>query len=236
MIQVGDLVHRGPDSAGVLALVDRYLGEQPDQWVQLVGNHEAQYLRPPAFEWPETISDDDAGLLVRWWSTGQMRVAAAVEAAGEHFLVTHAGLTEGFWERALDRLPAAEQTARALNSFIGEHDDVIFSAGEMLGGGAPNLLAGPVWASAAAELIPSWLESGRPLPFSQIHGHSRAMGWRGGRESGATGVAAVTTFDPQTAQETATLPGGRIVGIDPGHGRKPHRPWRAFVLSGDVSR
>src|ERR1700755_2285929 len=44
VVQVGDLIDRGPDSAGVLDLVDRYLDNQPAQWVQLIGNHEAQYL------------------------------------------------------------------------------------------------------------------------------------------------------------------------------------------------
>ena len=45
VVQVGDLVHRGPDSDGVVALVDRYLREQPEHWVQLAGNHEGQYVR-----------------------------------------------------------------------------------------------------------------------------------------------------------------------------------------------
>jgi hypothetical protein len=45
IIQVGDLVHRGPASDAVVALVDGYLTRQPMQWVQLVGNHEAHYLR-----------------------------------------------------------------------------------------------------------------------------------------------------------------------------------------------
>jgi hypothetical protein len=51
IIQVGDLVHRGPASDAVVALVDGYLTRQPMQWVQLVGNHEAHYLRDPMFDW-----------------------------------------------------------------------------------------------------------------------------------------------------------------------------------------
>jgi hypothetical protein len=31
VVQVGDLIHRGPDSDGVVALVDRYLRTQPSQ-------------------------------------------------------------------------------------------------------------------------------------------------------------------------------------------------------------
>jgi Calcineurin-like phosphoesterase len=76
IIQVGDLVHRGPASEGVLALVDGYLNQQSTQWVQLVGNHEAHYLRDPVFDWPERLSPRSRNTLRRWWAAGQMRVAA----------------------------------------------------------------------------------------------------------------------------------------------------------------
>jgi hypothetical protein len=234
VIQVGDLIHRGPDSDGVIALVDRYLTEQSDCWVQLVGNHEAQYLRAPVFEWPEAISDDSAGTLMDWWTSHRMRCAVAISSDDESFVVTHAGVTEGFWEQALDLLPTAEQVAGAINSFIGHHDDVVFHAGEMLGGGRPNFTAGPVWASAAQELVPSWLDGGHPLPFSQVHGHSMVVDWRRNKLNSSRAVAKVMTLDTAAAHETATLPGGRIVGVDPGHGRTPHHPWRAFELTGTV--
>jgi hypothetical protein len=45
VIQVGDLVHRGPASDDVITLVDSYLRNEPHRWIQLVGNHEANYLR-----------------------------------------------------------------------------------------------------------------------------------------------------------------------------------------------
>lgn len=232
VVQVGDLIHRGPDSDGVVALVDRYLCEQPRQWVQVAGNHEAQYLREPAFTWPEAIGDDAAATLRAWWSDGRMRVAAAVRTDEEDFVVTHAGLTEGYWRQALDSPDSATHAATAINSFIGTHDDVLFHAGQMLGGGEPNLSAGPVWAAAASELIPSWLRAGRPLPFSQVHGHSRIVD-RGRRRLRAdAAIAELLTIDEDVAHETATLPGGRIIGVDPGHGRRPRHPWQAFVIEG----
>ncbi|MGO9028167.1 MAG: hypothetical protein ACLQOZ_06025 [Acidimicrobiales bacterium] len=36
IIQVGDLVHKGPDSEGCVALVERFLLNSPGRWVQLV--------------------------------------------------------------------------------------------------------------------------------------------------------------------------------------------------------
>lgn len=45
VVQVGDLVHRGPESDAVVALVDRHLSATPRRWLQVVGNHEAFYLR-----------------------------------------------------------------------------------------------------------------------------------------------------------------------------------------------
>lgn len=230
VVQLGDLVHRGPDSEGVVALVDRYLGDQPEQWVQLAGNHEAQYLRDPAFEWPERIGADAQDTIRAWWSDRAMRVAAAVEAGGEQWLITHAGLTEGFWRRALGSPVDAAGAARALNGFAGTHDDVLFSAGQMLGGGGANLSAGPLWAATATELVPSWLRT--PLPFSQVHGHAMIVDWRRRALRCDPDIAELVTVDEDEAHECVTLDGGRIVGIDPGHGKKAHTPWRAFVLDG----
>jgi hypothetical protein len=233
VVQVGDLVHRGPDSEGVVALVDHLLAAQPSQWVQLAGNHEAQYLNEPRFEWPETIAPVAAEALRTWWSSGAMRAAAAVSTPREDFLITHAGLTEGYWRQALDAPSAAQDAARAINSFIDRHQDVLFHAGCMLGG-APDFTAGPLWASAASELVPSWLRAGTPMPFSQVHGHSRVVDWRRKELRCDDAVAAVTTADLAAAHAVAAVPGGRIVGVDPGHGRKPHRPWAAFVIEGQI--
>src|SRR4051812_33029405 len=98
VIQVGDLVDRGPDSSGVLDLVSRYLDEQPTQWVQLIGNHEAQYLPGGVAFWRDRLTDRDAGLLRSWWTDERTHVAAAVRTAeGGDVLLTHSRLTGGAW-------------------------------------------------------------------------------------------------------------------------------------------
>ncbi|WP_233594971.1 metallophosphoesterase [Amycolatopsis sp. WAC 04169] len=43
VIQVGDLVDRGPDSTGVLDIVANLLDD--GRWIQLAGNHEAPARR-----------------------------------------------------------------------------------------------------------------------------------------------------------------------------------------------
>ncbi|MET1005159.1 MAG: metallophosphoesterase [Propionibacteriaceae bacterium] len=228
VIQVGDLIHRGPDSVGVVELVDGYLRQQPEQWIQLVGNHEAQYLRAPAFDWPERLGGPVVETLRRWWADGQMLAAASVAGHDENFLVTHAGLTHGFWHAVLDRLVHADRVAAALNSLIGSHEDVLFNAGQMLGRRKPDPMAGPVWAAAATELVPSWI--GSRMPFSQIHGHASIYDWQQQRFRGPKEVTRLTTVDEEAKHETSTLEGGRIIGIDPGHSGQAQVSWRAWMI------
>lgn len=226
VVQVGDLVHRGPESDEVIRLVDRYLGSQPGQWIQLVGNHEAQYLREPAFEWPERIAPESAHTLRRWWASGQLRAAAAFSASNESFLITHAGLTADFWRQVLAAPSGAEPTAVAINALIDSHPDLLFQAGQMLRGRRKTRVAGPVWVAAASELLPSWL--GKTLPFSQIHGHTSVFDWQHRRFHAGPDISRLTTVDEETKHETTQLTGGRIIGVDPGHGRAAQLPWRAW--------
>ena len=78
IVQVGDLIHRGPDSPGVIEIVRRMLDDQPRQWVQLAGNHEAQYLTPPKFHWPERLPQADLETLFEWWGHRRMRVLSLI--------------------------------------------------------------------------------------------------------------------------------------------------------------
>lgn len=226
IIQVGDLINRGPDSEGVVALADRYMREQPGQWIQLVGNHETLYLTDdPSFIWPEKVDDTTRDTLRRWWADGSMRVAASVPTPDGDFLVTHAGLTAGYWRAVLGVPGTAEDAARALNALIGRRDNTLFRGGTMLTGRASQS-AGPLWANAATELVPSWFQS--TMPFGQVHGHSSIVDWDTGELRGPDAVVVRTVANHVGRHETTTLVGGKIIGVDPGHSNDAVPLWTSW--------
>ncbi|MFB9338398.1 metallophosphoesterase [Actinoplanes octamycinicus] len=212
VIQVGDLVDRGPDSAGVLRLVGGRLAA--GRWVQLIGNHEAQYLGGVRF-WPEPLSEADAAVLRQWWLREWLRVAAAVPtAAGEELLLCHAGLTVDAW-----RLLGAPVTAGTAADLLNTRPEPLLWDFD-----------GPLWAEAGSRVYPSWLAGVQSLPFSQVHGHSTVV--RFGERAWACEerIRAQTTVD-WTARHTVTrCHGGRFVGVDPKHGTAGAPQWAPLVL------
>ena len=50
--------------------------------MQILGNHEGQYLDGGTKFWPKGLQIDTAETIRSWWATGRMRVAAAFEIAG----------------------------------------------------------------------------------------------------------------------------------------------------------
>ena len=218
VIQVGDLVHRGPDSEAVVRLVNYYLNAYPGQWIQLVGNHEALYLRPNSFLWEDRIGYLEQRILKKWWADGKLHAAVAVETGDEDFLVTHAGVTEQFWREHLLAPGTARQAARRINSLARTGCPTLYGGGAMLG--PSNPMAGPLWASRNDELVPGW--EGTTLPFSQVHGHSGSHG-----ESDHP----TTTYDERLHHEETRFPGGRLIGVDPGHLAEATPLWGAFVVT-----
>ncbi len=230
VVQVGDLIHRGPDSAGVVALVDRHLSDNPDRWIQLVGNHEAFYLRRRQFSWSERVPRGTAAVLRRWWTTGRMRPAVAIRAGTEDLLVSHAGLTRGFWHDVLGAPTDVAAAADAINALARGNGRALFRPGTMLGWRRPDHGAGPVWAAAGTEVAASW--SGHQLPFSQVHGHSSAYHWESDSWHLEAALRAAVVLDRTARHVVITLPGGRLVGVDPGHGAAGRPVWRSFEVSG----
>jgi hypothetical protein len=217
VVQVGDLVDRGPDSPGVVALAGRYLDRQPAQWIQLAGNHDAQYVPGGQRFWPETIAPAAARLLSSWWTEGLMRTATAFRTAtGDEYLVTHAGLTVGCWQQVGEPMTASS-AALLLND----------------GAIAMSRLDGPLWADAGAELYEPWMAhyaAGGFVPYGQIHGHSSIVryadqSWRG---HGRVRQRAAVDW---SARHVRVRVGGRLfIGVDPKHGRDGAAEWQPLVL------
>jgi hypothetical protein len=217
VIQVGDLVDRGPDSSGVVSLVAGYLDRQPAQWIQLAGNHDAQYVPGGSLFWPEVLEPAMARLLSSWWTEGLMRMATAVRtSSGEEYLVTHAGLTVGCWEQLGEPMTAS-------------------SAALLLNDGAipASQFDGPLWADAGAEVYEPWMAhyaAGGFVPYGQIHGHSSIVRYtdRSWRRHGRVRHRATVDW---SARHTRVRIGGRtFIGVDPKHGREGAAEWQPLVL------
>ncbi|MGC5033839.1 metallophosphoesterase [Micromonospora sp. DT229] len=213
VIQVGDLIDRGPDSSGVLAIVRQQL-EDPQRWIQLIGNHESQYLGAELF-WPQRLPDEDAALLKSWWLRDRLRVAVAVRTAeGEELLITHAGLTVDAWRR-LGAPVTAATTADLLNTWP---EDILRHE------------RGPLWAEAGPDLYDSWLHAADPPPFGQVHGHStivdfRRRTWRCGER-----VRQRAVVDWEARHTYTRISRIRFIGVDPQHGRDGAPQWSPLVF------
>jgi hypothetical protein len=228
VVQVGDLVHRGPDSAGVLAIVRGYLEDQPEQWIQLAGNHESQYLPGGTSFWPDHLNSAGAHLLRAWWADGRLRVAAAVRTPDlGDLLITHAGLTVGAW-RALGEPPTAAAAADLLNQ---RPEPLIWSGN----GSAIDTAAGPLWAEAGWELYEAWMgyhAQGGMIPFNQVHGHSSIAIYRDRTWRCPGRVRQRATADWEARQVRVRIGGRVFICVDPKHGRQGAPRWRPLVLAG----
>lgn len=179
IVQVGDLVDRGPDSDKALAVVSKFI-ENP-AWYQLIGNHEARFLGGPQFDTPHSLSSPSkAGqsLLEHWYTKGLMKAAVGLVRGHQGtpgVIASHAGITFELWS-ILGELDL-EGTVNAVNALP---DVYKFAAGECLGN--PGSLAGPCWATVWNELIAPWQTAVEVqyidrMPFDQIHGHATLFTW-----------------------------------------------------------
>lgn len=247
VVQAGDLVHRGPDSAGVIALVDAFLrGPDADRWIQLIGNHEALYLFDRSSVIRRELDEDGVRKLRAWWAEGLARIAVAVtpdwdrvslprrmravQPAGD-VLVTHAGLTHGAW-LDLGGPANAGQTAAALSVDAHGPATITLREGTMTCG-TTDLSAGPLWAQAGAELLTSWDQTTDAPHLNQIHGHTTVRSWSQERWwPGAAGIVnrGDLIADQDTKREVARIGRRLIWGIDPGHDVTPMAKWQPLVI------
>ena len=235
VIQVGDLVHRGPHSDLCVMLAGTLLHQLPDRYIQLAGNHEGHHLGGPQFGHPNDPSYElephtESTLKALWWER-KIKMAQAIEAEDlGDVLVTHAGLVPELWKKLGSK--SARSTALSLNSMGSQ---AAFRPGLMLGGDRPGQrpIPGVAWAWCSMELYPMW--RGREAPFHQVHGHSTPYWWNAKQWSqGPPGMESYVTLDKARRFSTADIGGKRFFCIDQSLGRDPWFDVEPLVLQGTL--
>ena len=243
VVHLGDLVHRGPDSDGVIELVGDLMEANPGRWTQIVGNHEAMHLEMGVGRFFRcNCSNATIETLRAWWRDDRLVPAAAIidveprfwtagrRPAGQESMVNdllcvHGGLTWSFWSQELERPETALDAALALRVTA---DKKLAKEGLMTGDsyGTP----GPIWATAAEEVLLSW--KSEPMPFSQAVGHTTPYShdrqtWRPSitREMRHCGKGV-----PGERRAVLFGNGGLILCQDPGYGVKPVLDSQPYLL------
>jgi calcineurin-like phosphoesterase family protein len=231
VIQVGDLIDRGPDSAGCVEVADTLMAGNPGRWVQLLGNHEGNRIGGPHF-WDEDLDDLTVATLQRWWEERTARLAIGIRTVDlGDLLVSHGGLTRTLWQ-VLGQ-PSLTETVHVLNSWVGRQADLAFAAGVMLG---PGGIAGPVWSDALTELYASWSRAAA-VPYGQVHGHSAICDWDAGRlrRDADPWVREAADIDTDARRTRVEIGGRPFIGIDPAFGvESPPVGLSALVLEGEI--
>lgn len=236
VISAGDLVHRGPDSDGVIRIVDNLINA--GVWTQVAGNHEQVHVGRPMFGgYNNELSYDEEEILRRWWHDGKMLGAAGIITNDDEYVVTHAGVTAGFWSKYLGHPVGAAATVNAINDI--RHAREFLKPGMVLTGEI-DIAAGPLWAESGRENAFSWgLMPDLDPGFSQVHGHSSAYEWSTGRwwndANHVFNEMGTVEYELDYDRSCITLTVGvrKIIGIDPGHGRRPNPRWAPWVVEGE---
>lgn len=231
IIQVGDLIHKGPGSNEVVEMVDRFLTNN-EHWYQMFGNHEGQYVGGPEFWEDPHISSKTKITLNEWFTSGEtgMAVGFWCEQLGET-LVTHAGVTPWFWSNFLNSETNLKEAVFTINELPTE---IQFLPGYMLGG-EPLGKGGPAWAHVSLELYLPWSKHKGEVPWSQVHGHTSSVWWdRKQWSPGMEKFAKTIQVDQDKRQSVVEIGGKKFVSIDPGFGKYAPKMMYPFVVQGEI--
>lgn len=248
VVHCGDLIHKGPYSDLLVAIVTQLMVNNPGQWVQLLGNHEAQHLPGAPHFWscsclPQTVGALNAlyeeRLLLPTFGLEDGQGFSLPEALPGVELPTamvfsHGGLTAGFWQAHAGTEASAVEASRLLNELPLEE---VAAPGQLLGYGVEPARVGPVWAIGNTEVFDSWRElEGQPMPFTQFHGHTTSFNfdrryWWGGLER----FRKTAVLLPKQRAVATELNNNLMVGVDPGFSEgEPaisHQPWFEFTTA-----
>lgn len=241
VVQLGDVIrmHDSPhlDNTAVLDVVDRLRSNNPDSYLQLWGNHEygALHWHLPGTHWKveESRREVLTHAMQEWLNAGLTDIAVAVGDT----LVTHAGLTHGFWKQ-VGSPATAQEAADALNSSAKELLTTKARApyGYILNRYTPAMDANVLWAEAAMETYPSWLQGEDEMPFHQVHGHDTPYSHEHARLKPHTprAVAERLTVDSEKRRTVFNVSGRTITCVDWVLGEVEHETsWEVLSLESD---
>ncbi len=253
IIHLGDLIHKGPDSHLIIEVVDQLMNINPNQWKQLIGNHESQHLDPksnglPApYFWSCDCTARDEQKMNEWWNNGlatfswgldsfeyetlkvEISAKPKIQIPHKGIFFSHGGLTYLWWKNYLKGELSAVKASEIINALP---LDVASSPGELMG--VHNAHVGPIWAIGNYEVWPSWEKmyqsAGVDMPFIQIHGHTQSYSY--GRNKWwpvAKAFQENTKLNPQIRSVTTKLANSLLIGMDPGYSEKADTQVQPFL-------
>lgn len=180
IIQMGDLVHKGPHSDALVSLADIMIqvnneDSERGTWVQLIGNHESMYIPGARIFWEKECNAVSRATINRWWKEKQARLHYLIpQNQGKPFMATHAGVGSYVYSGTQKRAKGIESFTRHMDSLQpGRMMEASF-AGAMLYGKL-SAHAGVFWAESTREVYATWRD--QESPFHQVHGHCPPYSW-----------------------------------------------------------
>lgn len=180
VIQMGDLVHKGPHSDALVSLADAMMklnNADPDRgtWIQLIGNHESMYIPGAPVFWEFECNETSSATINRWWNEKQAQLHFVIpQNEGKPFMVTHAGVGSYVYNATQRKEQGIEAFSEHLNALQPDRMMEASFAGAMLYGKL-SFHAGVFWAESTREVYATWRD--REAPFHQIHGHCPPFAW-----------------------------------------------------------
>lgn len=191
IVHLGDLIHKGESSNKLVSIVNLLMRNNPDQWVQLMGNHELQHIKGAPYFWRCNCNTETVAILNEWLDRGLAKISYYLERPftfnipkslkfdetlieDKGILFSHAGLTSVFWQK-IGSPATAKEASHAINQLSIKE---VSATGVMLDGGKYCTKPGPAWALSTTEVFGSWELAEIPIPFVQVHGHSPAYQWQ----------------------------------------------------------
>ncbi len=254
IVHLGDLIHKGKYSEKLFTLVHLLMvsnNNDPERgnWIQLMGNHEANYFAEAPLFWDYELSEKHATLLRLWHQKGLLKLVHVLDTTeGRPFVLSHAGISKDFFNFDARTLESLATSSNGILANAMENMNIEFQKdlkrfsrpGEMLGAHGISHVS-PFWANTVKEVIPTW---GNSQPFNQIVGHITPFIWDKKRFFlGIPKHLLQGKYFSVTEKESITvfyyLNGSKIFFLDPGYSDNEssiptHQPYLTINQSGEV--